>query len=805
MARTDAVGPGGLFRTLVGDHGAAELETVRRFHNVWEAAASLRLRARDVSVLALYAEHDRIGGGSRQTAMEEAFATWRDARASGRSVLVMAGDNGTAETFALRARAERVSLGEVEEHGVRLANGVAGIGDEIVTLKNDRHLVQGPGAFVRNGERWRVVGRPGDGSLVVEDLPGRGQVSLPAAYVREHVALAYALTVHKGQGQTVDVGLALVDERMTSQQLYVAMSRGRDENRAFVIQSQGELSEHAFANFTNPTPHEVLADVLRRDGAARSAHDVLRQNLAKMDDLDLLRHFHAEANKRIDEKAGQDRAKEIERLATKADVAKARTELEAAHQHLREAKSRRERADQRIEEATARSARVLLPGRLGDDARRETNEVAQRAEAELRSARIEEQRALRDAERARHAFHDAESASGEIDRLREAQHERVSWLESHLDEERYLVQLEARIAAAEGALRRLENEPDEPHNPPEHHADQRARRTSSERRSEDPSPRLPFGGDRPEESGRNPAEQAVTDRTPRRRLELKLAEEEARVNPLGWRSAAELERRATRIENQLTGTLHELDQNSEHVDAATRAGEAAIDARAIAHARDEAAWHRSAAATSRNQGEQLIDQARADYLAAHEAAAVIEAGPGRLRLRAGAVTDARARLDEIETRWPGRRLPDAHSSDQMIRDAAEKAARASVEPEVRAHVAAADQLERQAARIEQQMRQRELSYDAKERRAVAAVTERVNAHHRAEAARDELGAEWRHREEPAVKMTPEELAEADRSRDELLEQQAAARHEFLVRDQIRGIEHHVAPHMEHGPVIDFGR
>jgi len=454
---------------------------------------------------------------------------------------------------------------------------------------------------------------------------------------------------------------------------------------------------------------------------------------------------------------------------------------------------------------TSRPTRALLPGRLGEGARREAAETARRTETELRSARSEEQRALRDAERARHGLSEAESARGAVERLREAQHQRVTWVESHLDEERYLVQLEARIAAAEGALRRLEEEQDEPHNPPKHRADQHARRTLPERTSEDPSPRLPFSGDGPEEPRRNAAEQAMIDRTPRRRLEKKLAEEEARANPLGWRSAVELERRAARIENELTATLRELDRDSEHVDDATRAGEAASDARAIAHARDEAAWHLAAAARSRNQGERLIDQARADYLAAREAAAVIEAGPGRLRLRAGAVTEARSRLDEIATRWPGRRLPDADSSDQMILAAADKAARASVEPEVRAHVAAADQLEQQARRIEQQMQGRERAYDVKERRAVAAVTERVDAHHRTEAARDELAAEWRHREELAAEMTPEEIAEADRSRDELLEQQAAARHEFLVRDQIRGIEHHVPPHIERGPVIGFGR
>ena len=46
-----AVGPGGIFRTLVADHGAHELETVRRFHHAWEAAASLHLREGNPAIL----------------------------------------------------------------------------------------------------------------------------------------------------------------------------------------------------------------------------------------------------------------------------------------------------------------------------------------------------------------------------------------------------------------------------------------------------------------------------------------------------------------------------------------------------------------------------------------------------------------------------------------------------------------------------------------------------------------------------------------------------------------------------------
>ncbi|HTW99919.1 MAG TPA: hypothetical protein VMD59_14145 [Acidimicrobiales bacterium] len=38
-----------------------------------------------------------------------------------------------------------------------LATAGAGLGDEIVTLRNDRRLRTRHGDFVRNGQRWRVL------------------------------------------------------------------------------------------------------------------------------------------------------------------------------------------------------------------------------------------------------------------------------------------------------------------------------------------------------------------------------------------------------------------------------------------------------------------------------------------------------------------------------------------------------------------------------------------------------------------------------------------------------------------------
>src|SRR5207244_6894804 len=90
-----AVEAGGLFRLLVADSRAAQLHDVRRFVHPWEAKATLALRDGDDSVLGDYQAHGRISGGTRQDMIDDAFSTWRTARAAGESIVVMAPDHPT--------------------------------------------------------------------------------------------------------------------------------------------------------------------------------------------------------------------------------------------------------------------------------------------------------------------------------------------------------------------------------------------------------------------------------------------------------------------------------------------------------------------------------------------------------------------------------------------------------------------------------------------------------------------------------------------------------------------------------------
>ena len=451
-----AVGPGGLFATLVGEHGASELETVRRFTQAWEAQASLRLRARDVSVLAEYVSHGRIVGGREAEIRAEAFELWRRARDERRAVLLMAGDNATVDALARRCREDLVALGEVEREGVRIANGRAGVGDEIVTLKNDRKLRWAPGEFVRNGERWRVVERDLSGALTVEGLGGRGHVTLPPQYVAEHVALGYALTVHKAQGSTVDRGIVLVDEQMTAQQLYVAMSRGREMSAALVVEQRCDPGLDVFWSSRRLTPVELLANVMRRDGAERSAHDVARENLAHMEDIGLLGHLLTEARRDLDVRAGPDRNAQIVALAPRADVQHANQELKDAQSSLRRAEEDREKAETALVAAHTRPTRALLPGLLGNEARRGTEAHLQRAKGDFDEARRIEQQSLRAYERARHRLEEAERAARQLSEARTAQERRQSFLREHPGTRRWIEQLEERLAVREYELVRAE-------------------------------------------------------------------------------------------------------------------------------------------------------------------------------------------------------------------------------------------------------------------------------------------------------------------------------------------------------------
>ncbi|WP_156251500.1 MobF family relaxase [Pseudactinotalea terrae] len=254
-----AVGAGGALRLIANTVGAAELRDVHRFSTPGEDAAGLLVRDGRTAGLDFYVDHGRVHSGTRDAALEDLHAAWVEDLGDRRSSIMVAATNDDVTYLNERARQHRIANGEIADDGVALADGIAaGIGDVIVTRHNDRLLRHGSTDYVKNGDLWTVTGTRDDGALTVQHREHHTRTVLPAAYVREHVQLGYATTVHRCQGMTVDVARVLVDDSMAREQLYTGITRGRESNHLYVVTE--ELLDVSLHH--QPQPDAAARDVL---------------------------------------------------------------------------------------------------------------------------------------------------------------------------------------------------------------------------------------------------------------------------------------------------------------------------------------------------------------------------------------------------------------------------------------------------------------------------------------------------------------------------------------------------------------
>ncbi len=281
-----AVAAGGLLRDLVHDSGAATLDRLHRFTHPAEAAATLAIRGGDSTALGYYADHQRIHAADPGSATDQAYRAWQHDRQHGYDSLLLAPTHDLVNVLNQRARADRLASTYVLRDGgpgreAELRDGLrASAGDVIVTRRNDRRIRVRATDWVKNGDRWRVIDVHPGGSITATRLGNTAHpahVLLPAEYVSQHVQLGYAATVHTAQGTTVDTTHTVLAGSETRQTLYVALTRGRHQNHLYLADATDPELQHFAPNSTAPSPDEVLASILSRDGAQESATTVHRR------------------------------------------------------------------------------------------------------------------------------------------------------------------------------------------------------------------------------------------------------------------------------------------------------------------------------------------------------------------------------------------------------------------------------------------------------------------------------------------------------------------------------------------------
>jgi conjugative relaxase-like TrwC/TraI family protein len=305
-----AVEAGGALRLLEREVGTIQLETIHRFRNpdgttnTAEAAASEALRDPDRpgNPFAWYEAGGRIVAGDIDRMTDHVFAAWQVDTNAGKSSVMLAHQNATVAELNARAQAFRLSDGTVTGRAAApLHDGLhAHKGDIVLSRENSTELrTDGGRDRVKNGDRWTVHTVHRDGSLTVRHLGHGGRVVLPAIYVRNHVELGYATTVHRAQGLTADTSHVLASASTTRAMAYVAMTRGRESNRLYLEAADAQPM------------CEVLAQIARNVDGAQSAHETIRSEQNRVEDLVTL----VDQYRDIAERADQTRFERIARRA----------------------------------------------------------------------------------------------------------------------------------------------------------------------------------------------------------------------------------------------------------------------------------------------------------------------------------------------------------------------------------------------------------------------------------------------------------------------------------------------------------
>jgi conjugative relaxase-like TrwC/TraI family protein len=283
---------GGMFAQLCADlPWTQHLSEVWRMRNEEERAASLALRdGGPVPVrkaVDWYRDHDRLRCGDQIAMATDALDGYRRDVTVGKDALLLCDTNEMADALNRRIHDDTIPADArtvTAARGQRIAKS-----DLILCRRNDPTIEVRQAADenasadpVRNGDRWRVAAiDPKTGKLAAIRLTDGAGAVFDADYVREDITHGYATTVHSAQGVTADATHAVLGRNTTRSMLYVALTRARDANTAYLYEPN---TEHEYGPSPADGPH-----VLQR-GTSGQAALLARTVIDTLDDVPVTAH-----------------------------------------------------------------------------------------------------------------------------------------------------------------------------------------------------------------------------------------------------------------------------------------------------------------------------------------------------------------------------------------------------------------------------------------------------------------------------------------------------------------------------------
>jgi len=283
-----AVGPGGGFESMVARYGAAVhvlADNVRQ-RGVADRAALSELRDGDVAkAVASYARRGCIVvSRDRSTAIDAVVSAWAADVAEGHQAAMYAWRRVDVAELNRRGREACRSLGRLGTEELLAPGGLPyAVGDRVVAL------APGAGGSVVTSETGTVVSlEVGARALVVRMDDGGDLRRLQAEELAaDRLAHAYAVTVHRSQGSTVQRAHALEDGG-GRELAYVKMSRAKDRSTVYVVADDAEQAREDLVRewsaerrpawvIDSGTPATDPAAVEASQRVARPMRDALRR------------------------------------------------------------------------------------------------------------------------------------------------------------------------------------------------------------------------------------------------------------------------------------------------------------------------------------------------------------------------------------------------------------------------------------------------------------------------------------------------------------------------------------------------
>ncbi|MEZ0357990.1 MobF family relaxase [Mycobacterium sp. SA01] len=284
---------GGMFAQL-----CADLPWTQKLSEVWrmcdpeERSASLALRdggpAPVRRAIEWYRKNDRLHAGDEIAMASAALTAYRRDTAAGKDSLLVCDTKEMADALNQRIHNETI---DPNAPAVTAARGrQIAVDDLIISRRNDLTIdvfdatdTTTHADPVRNGNRWRVYAiDPVNQRIAARRVSDDARTVFNEDYLRDHIAHGYALTVHSAQGATADTTHAVLSEKTTRATFYVAMTRGRQANTAYLTeQLSGEQAGHSrpelvqVARSMSRHASQLVGGILaNKRELARTAHDI---------------------------------------------------------------------------------------------------------------------------------------------------------------------------------------------------------------------------------------------------------------------------------------------------------------------------------------------------------------------------------------------------------------------------------------------------------------------------------------------------------------------------------------------------